>query len=132
CFAGTGSMGLECLSRGAARATFFEADRPAIARLRRNIETLGEATRGRVVAGDLFRWFATGANIPPASERPAIVFLDPPYRFLAERATQLKELAGTLARDYLAPGGLVVFRHDTNDALDLPPFRPADARRYGG
>src|SRR5438094_5779339 len=39
-FAGTGSMGLESLSRGAAAAWFFEADRPALARLRRNIEML--------------------------------------------------------------------------------------------
>src|SRR5512132_4340090 len=54
CFAGTGSMGLECLSRGAARATFFEADRSALVGLKKNIETLKVGDRARVVAGDLF------------------------------------------------------------------------------
>src|SRR5438105_14038385 len=53
CFAGTGSMGLECLSRAAERAIFFEADHSALARLRRNIEALRVADRTRVVAGDL-------------------------------------------------------------------------------
>src|SRR6187549_2551889 len=59
CFAGTGSMGLECLSRGAAHATFFEADRSAVVRLKKNIATLGVEGRSAVVAGDLFRWFET-------------------------------------------------------------------------
>src|SRR6476661_2428488 len=54
CFAGTGSMGLECLSRGAVKAVFFEQDRSALALLRRNIETLGVAKRSQVVPGDLF------------------------------------------------------------------------------
>src|SRR6266576_5708636 len=54
CFAGTGSMGLESLSRGAARATFFEADRSALGRLRKNIEALRAADRSEVIAGDLF------------------------------------------------------------------------------
>src|SRR5689334_22888118 len=45
CFAGTGSMGLECVSRGAVHATFFEADRSAAALLRKNIATLGVRDR---------------------------------------------------------------------------------------
>src|SRR5258706_7600811 len=57
CFAGTGSMGLECLSRGASRASFFEADRSALERLRRNIETLKLNQRAQIIAGDLFKWF---------------------------------------------------------------------------
>src|SRR3712207_4099367 len=57
CFAGTGSMGLESLSRGAAHAAFFEQDRSAVGRLRRNIQTLGVADRAMVIAQDLFRWF---------------------------------------------------------------------------
>src|SRR4051812_12713858 len=57
CFAGTGSMGLECLSRGAAAAVFFEADRSALKRLKDNITTLKVQNRSTVVPGDLFRWF---------------------------------------------------------------------------
>jgi len=82
CFAGTGSMGLESLSRGAVHATFFEADRSAIKRLKENIQTLGVADRSTAIGGDIFRWFAD----PKTSGKPTIVFLDPPYRFLVERA----------------------------------------------
>src|SRR5438876_624657 len=80
CFAGTGSMGLECLSRSAQRSIFFEADRSAMALLKRNITTLGLQSQSEVVVGDLFRWFQTGR--PTARAR--LVFLDPPYRFLTE------------------------------------------------
>src|SRR3954465_11870306 len=52
CFAGTGSMGLECLSRGAAEAVFFEADRSAVARLRKNIAALGVEGRSQIVPSD--------------------------------------------------------------------------------
>src|SRR5215218_1934949 len=54
CFAGTGSMGLESLSRGASHATFFETDRSAAGRLRRNIETLKVQDQSTVVTQDLF------------------------------------------------------------------------------
>src|SRR4051812_27945472 len=56
CFTGTGSMGLECLSRGAAHVTFFEADRSALARLAQNIAALRVAERTRTIPGDLFKW----------------------------------------------------------------------------
>src|SRR3954447_26892385 len=69
CFAGTGSMGLECLSRGAASVVFFEADRSAVARLGQNIAPLGVEDRSQFIAQNLFRWFA--AAPPPA--RPADV-----------------------------------------------------------
>lgn len=128
CFAGTGSMGLESLSRGAAEAVFFEADRGALARLRRNIETLGVGDRTKVVPGDLFRWFRSP---PPSGALADIIFLDPPYRFLRERPDALREFGAHAATHHLAPGGTVVFRHDAADALDLPPLARADERTYG-
>jgi len=128
CFAGTGSMGLECLSRGAGHATFFEADRSAVDRLKKNIAAVGVSNRSTVVAGDLFRWFD--------SARPDfkidLVFLDPPYRFLTERPAEVQRLAARIADRHLSPAGMVVFRHDARDALDLPPLAPADRREYGG
>jgi 16S rRNA (guanine966-N2)-methyltransferase len=57
CFCGTGSMGLECLSRGARHATFFDADRSALLRLQKNIDTLKVADRSTIHRGDLFKWF---------------------------------------------------------------------------
>ena len=128
CFAGTGSMGLECLSRGADRAFFFEADRSALKLLKQNIATIGVQSRAKIVEGDLFRWFESAQ---PA-QRAALIFLDPPYRFLAERPADLRRLAESFARHHLAADGLVVFRHDAKDRLDLSPLVVTDARQYGG
>jgi 16S rRNA (guanine966-N2)-methyltransferase len=127
CFSGTGSMGLECLSRGAAHVTFFEADRSAGARLRSNIATLRMNDQCTVIAADLFRWFDEPKNRGQAS----LVFLDPPYRFLRERSDDLHRLATTLAARHLAPGATVIFRHDAGDSLALPPLSPTDVREYG-
>lgn len=128
CFAGTGSMGLEALSRGAAHVTFFEADRSAIERLKKNIAALGVAARATIVAGDLFRWF-DGAK--PAA-KVNLTFLDPPYRFLRERPDDLLRLAATAASSHLAPAGILVFRHDARDTLALSPLTVVDRREYGG
>ena len=127
-FAGTGSMGLECLSRGAAHATFFEGDRSAVERLKQNIVALGVGRRSDVIPGDLFRRIQT--QDPP--EKAAVVFLDPPYRFLREHPEALRALGARIARRHLAPGGLVVFRHDARDALDLEGLVETDRREYGG
>jgi len=127
CFAGTGSMGLECLSRGARRAVFFEGDRSALVRLKKNIASLGLEGRSQVVAGDLFKYFATA----PASGDVGLIFLDPPYRFLREQPERLRELGERLA-GHLSAEGWVVFRHDAADKLELPGLQRDDARTYGG
>src|SRR5688500_15898892 len=116
-FAGTGSMGLECLSRGAAFATFFEADRSALKRLEKNITTLNVGERSKVVSGDVFRWFDARADAT-RSAGADLIFLDPPYRFLRERPHDLQRLATRVAEAHLKPGGTVVFRHDVNDQLE--------------
>jgi len=127
-FAGTGSMGLESLSRGAAHATFFEADRSALQRLKKNIASLGVERSTTVIAGDLFKHFRNAAG--PA--RPVtIIFLDPPYRFVTEQPEQLQDLAKRLAA-HLSPDGLLVFRHDARDALDLASmFDAPKSHTYG-
>jgi len=128
CFAGTGSMGLECLSRGAEHATFFEADRSALTRLDKNISTLGVQGKSKVIKGDLFRHMAMTA----VAEKANLIFLDPPYRFLREQPAALLALAGHFATMHLATGGLVIFRHDAKDTLALPPLNVVDQREYGG
>ena len=125
-FAGTGSMGLECLSRGANQVTFFESDRSALARLRKNIDAIAVADRARVLPGDLFNLVASATD-----EDLNLIFLDPPYRFLRERAHELRKLAKILAAK-LAPDGIVIFRHDTADTLELAPLVSFDRRDYGG
>lgn len=127
CFAGTGSMGLESLSRGARHATFFEADRSALVRLKKNIGSLAVETFSTVVPGDLFRYFDA---TPPPAQRAAVIFLDPPYRFVHQQPERLRTLAERFAL-HLAPDGLVVFRHDANDRLNLPALQLEDTRTYG-
>jgi len=128
CFAGTGSMGLECLSRGAKHVTFFETERTAAARLKSNIATLKVEPHSNIITGDLFRRFAHSTP----RDKATLVFLDPPYRFLSDRSQDLQELATTLTQRHLTADATVVFRHDSHDSLDLPGLNRTDLREYGG
>jgi 16S rRNA (guanine966-N2)-methyltransferase len=90
-FAGTGAMGLEALSRGAARATFIESDRAALAVLRANLAACGALGRSLVLPADVLR--------PPRGTAQALVFLDPPYGndLLPAAETALRQ-AGWISR----------------------------------
>ena len=112
-FAGTGAVGLEALSRGAARASFIERDPAALALLRRNV---GED--GQVHTRD-------AASPGPAPAAHDIVWLDPPWRSgLAAPA-----LAALGREGWLRPGALVIVESAHDDAPDLPGLM--DRRRYG-
>ena len=104
-FAGSGAMGLELVSRGAARCTLVDSDRNAVARMRRTVSALGSARpECEVIAGDVFR-LAERGTIPGAPF--AVVFLDPPY---ATDATLVSGLVdGLWERGLLAPEALVVY-----------------------
>ena len=125
CFAGTGSFGIEALSRGAASCVFLERHRPAVVRLRRNLETLGVQDRCRVLTGDAFRLDA--ASLPMAD----VAFFDPPYPLLTARADELRELLARLA-GRLNDGGVISFRHDAAVTFDVgPTLVEVESRRYG-
>lgn len=131
CFAGTGSLGLEALSRGAAKAVFFEFDRSAVQRLLKNITALGVASRCKVVAADVFRYFKSSRMTANLTDQADIVFLDPPYRLVQTRPQDLQNLAISLADKFLAENAVVVFRHSTDDCLELGPLTRYDQRQYG-
>lgn len=133
CFAGTGSMGLECLSRGAAHVTFFEADRSALARLAQNIAALRVTERTRTIPGDLFKWFGRATTRPADSQITPVdlVFIDPPYRFLGDRSDEIIQMAFHLSQGHLKQEAIAVFRHDTKDTLELPNLVRFDQRDYG-
>jgi 16S rRNA (guanine966-N2)-methyltransferase len=98
-FAGTGAMGIEAISRGAAYALFVEDSVEGRGLIRRNVEALGLTGRTRI-----FRRDAT--DLGPAGTVPpfGVVFADPPYRkALGERA-----LASALSGGWLAPGAILV------------------------
>ena len=86
-FAGSGAIGLELLSRGAAHCTFVDADRKAVARIKRNVSSLG-ASRAQydVMGGDVAKLVSRG-RLPGAPF--SLVVLDPPYALEAERVSEL-------------------------------------------
>jgi 16S rRNA (guanine966-N2)-methyltransferase len=120
-FAGSGALGIEGLSRGAAQAVFVDRSPQAIAAIRANLEALGiDACVRRTEARAALR--AASAR----DEAYDLVFLDPPYRRAAGLGRQLSEALPVV----LAPGARVVTESDRRDplTLDLPL---ADERRYG-
>ncbi len=120
-FAGTGALGLEALSRGAADAVFIEQDREALAILRQNIAALGEDARSRIVSGDATR-------PPRAPLACALAFLDPPYR--SGRAAAA--LTALDAAGWLTPDALAVVELATREELTPPAgFFLLDERVYG-
>jgi 16S rRNA (guanine966-N2)-methyltransferase len=107
-FAGSGALGIEALSRGAARATFVEKGPRALAALRANIEALSLNERSEILARE-----ALSALRPPAIYD--LVFLDPPYAMAAELSAALSQkLPGALA-----PGARVVSESDRRAPLEL-------------
>jgi 16S rRNA (guanine966-N2)-methyltransferase len=120
-FAGTGALGIEALSRGAARAVFIETDRAAVAALRRNLAALDEEDAADIIAGDATR-------PPRARGACALAFLDPPYRS-GLAAPALTALAGV---GWLAPAALAVVEIAAVEEFAPPPgFTMIDERRYG-
>lgn len=124
CFAGTGALGLEALSRGATSAVFVELSRGALSALRHNVTTVlgpdsGAAT---IVVGDFSRLAPT---LPGPFD---LVFLDPPYADgVVENA--LRQL---LACDLVGPDGIVVCEHSTGTPLaPVAGFTQVTERSYG-
>ncbi|ARC87323.1 16S rRNA (guanine(966)-N(2))-methyltransferase RsmD [Rhodovulum sp. MB263] len=119
-FAGTGALGLEALSRGAAHVCFVEDGRKALALIHENV--------GLCRAGAECTVLRRNATRPgPAPDAPAtLVFLDPPYgKGLGEKA-----LAAMLANGWIAPGALIVWEEGA--AIDPPEgLALLDSRRYG-
>ena len=105
-FAGTGALGLEALSRGAASAAFMEQDRNALAALRANIASCRGAA-AQVIAGNVLR--------PPPGRACALVMLDPPYG----EALLPRGLAALAAAGWLAPGALVVAESGRDEMPEL-------------
>lgn len=108
-FAGSGAVGLEAMSRGAAEATLVERDRRCLEVLRRNVAAVD--ARARVVAADVTRWRPEGGPY-------GLVFVDPPY------ALPDTDIAGVLsalvAHGALAEGALVVVERSVRSPAPWP------------
>lgn len=121
-FAGSGSLGLEALSRGARAVVFVEEASAALAALRANIQALGVQDESSVVRADAVGYLGRGGPDPFD-----VVLADPPYAHGAESAL----LAA--ARQRVAPGGWLVLQHGRQwEAPAAPPgWRRQRPRRFG-
>jgi len=117
-FAGSGALGLEALSRGAASATFVDTSADAVAAIRGNLTTLEgqERSRGKVVQGDVLRFLAGASDAD-------LALCDPPYTFTAWGG-----LLGAVRADW----GIFESRHALERAeLSAGSWVLVKARRYG-
>ena len=119
-FAGTGALGLEALSRGAAQAVFVENGRKGAALVTENIRLTRAGDAARVLRMDATR-------LPVRAGAPAtLVFLDPPYG----KGAGTRALTSARAGGWVAPGALVVWEEASpQEAPD--GFARTDTRRYG-
>jgi 16S rRNA (guanine966-N2)-methyltransferase len=128
-FAGTGSLGLEALSRGAASVVFIESDRRAFELLRQNVAALGVESRTLCWRTDAIKSSYHPKGVDPFLPFD-IVFYDPPYRLAMELTpdSYLHLALLRLARDSVtAPGALLYFRAPEGTQLDLPAcWAPAE------
>ena len=120
-YAGSGALGLEALSRGAAHATFLDNEAAAVKAIGENLRKLGETGAAKVVRADATR--------PPPSREPCdLVFLDPPYRS-GQAPAAITALAGA---GWMTPGCIVTVELAHNEDLAPPDgFATIDERRYG-
>lgn len=118
-FAGSGALGLEALSRGAAAVTFLELHPDSLAAIKANLATLGETAE--VIRADATR--------PPPAKRPCnLALLDAPY----DKDLSAPALAALARQGWLAPGALCVVELAAKEAFTPPEgFTPVDERTYG-
>ena len=117
-FAGTGALGLEALSRGAAHCTFVEKDRAALEALRGNLARLGAIARADVRASDALH---------PVGGPWHLVFLDPPY----DSGLGQQAVANLVARGALAPGALLSIETGRRESVEVPGLTKETERVLG-
>jgi 16S rRNA (guanine966-N2)-methyltransferase len=123
-FAGTGALGLEALSRGAAHAVFIENAKPALAACRTNIAALGFEGRAMVSQADALNPPPLPAGIAPRTH----IFLDPPYG----RGHGAKALAALARQGWLAPRAICMLEMEKKRQEGPPAgFVLRDERKYG-
>jgi 16S rRNA (guanine966-N2)-methyltransferase len=117
-FAGTGALGLEAISRGAACATFIERHFPTAELIRRNVATLGVENRAHVEPGDAFLWPRRQRDWSALSDPAWLILCSPPYDFYTERTGDMIRLIRELC-DRAPADSLCVVEADGRFDFDL-------------
>ena len=126
-YAGSGALGLEALSRGAERAVFVEAGKPAQRAIKSNVDALGVAPRATLLPLRAEAALHALQRLGPFS----LVFADPPW---ADAQAALVVLEGLSRADLLAPAARLVLEHAARGAPEVAensPLRAVDTRRWG-
>ncbi len=126
-FAGTGALGFEALSRGAARATFIEQHFPTAAIIDQNIHALELDDVCQVAKSNTFIW---AKRKPDLGELPWLVFSSPPYAFYVDRAAEMLELLADLFERAPAKSVFVVESDERFDFGLLPHGEKWEVREY--
>jgi 16S rRNA (guanine966-N2)-methyltransferase len=121
-YAGSGAMGLEALSRGAAAATFIESDPRAAGAIQQNLEKL-RLTGARIVREDATRALAAEAA---SGRKYDLVLVDPPY----DRYLELQPMLARYLPHVLSTNGLIVVETEQRVEPELP-FEQRTSRKYG-
>lgn len=124
-FAGSGALGIEAISRGAAGALFLDHGKAALAAIQDNIRNLGLQAQTRVMRWNILKNLKCLMSSPQEFD---LIFMDPPYASQAVAPT----LMHLLASGALAPGAHLVIEHRAGERIDSrPPFVVVDQRRFG-
>jgi 16S rRNA (guanine966-N2)-methyltransferase len=126
-FAGSGGMGIEAMSRGAASATFVESNDRCVRCVRENLRRAG--VEGSVQTMDVFRFI----DLYAGEENFDIIFADPPYSKRPGHPDYATALAGSekLAAS-LSPGGIFVLERQSGGKPLVSPLAPGRSKAYGG
>ena len=130
-FSGTGSMGLECISRGAKHVTFIEQSPKVVAILNRNIEKAQFVAESKVIRGNVFR---IGAPVPHGEPKCDLVFVDPPYVMADDTAedSQLGKLLHLLCEQIADDAIVIVRTHKRAELLETyGGLKIIDRREWG-
>ncbi len=124
-FSGSGSFGLECLSRGSKIVYFFENYIKAIKILEKNLSLLKNEKNFKVFKSDCFEFFISNQKI---NRKFDIIFLDPPYK-----ETRINELIEKIIdMKILCPGGLFIIHRHKKDKIEITnKLKIFDVRNYG-
>lgn len=135
-FAGSGAMGLEALSRGAAQSTFVDSDRHSIRCIQENLKTMGLDAKGKAIMGNVFAWLERlGREATPYT----IIYADPPYDATMNDGSGAVSFSQRLLimvdkLPLLEKGGMLFIEDSTNfkpDQQELSTLEPVSARRAG-